>query len=142
MSRVDHWADVRNRQLTAASDHMRADTRTDEFINELKRQVAAREKTIKELCDEISAFQVPSGAFAGRKLAIAVAKAHRISFSDLVSHKREAPLVRARHHAMWEIRQHTKLSMPAIGRILGNRDHTTILYGIRQHERRMLGERE
>jgi chromosomal replication initiation ATPase DnaA len=38
---------------------------------------------------------------------------------------------------MWEIRQRTILSTPQIGRALGNRDHTTVLHGIKRHEKRL-----
>lgn len=36
----------------------------------------------------------------------------------------------ARQHAVYLIAKHTKLSFPQIGRILGGRDHTTILYSL------------
>jgi len=41
----------------------------------------------------------------------------------------------ARHVAMWLVRQKTTLSFPEIGREFGNRDHTTVMSGIRRVER-------
>lgn len=46
-------------------------------------------------------------------------------------------LSRVRQEAMWEIRQRTALSLPQIGRLFGLKDHTTILHGVRAHEKRI-----
>jgi hypothetical protein len=51
---------------------------------------------------------------------------------DLVSHRRSQKVCLPRQVVMWLARHLTTLSMPAIGRLLGDRDHTTILSGIRK----------
>lgn len=38
---------------------------------------------------------------------------------------------------MWALKQEGRWSLPQIGRLLGNRDHTTIIHGVRQHEKRL-----
>jgi len=48
----------------------------------------------------------------------------------LLSKRRQKDLVEARQIAMWLAKMHTTLSLPQIGRTLGDRDHTTILHGI------------
>lgn len=68
-----------------------------------------------------------------------VARRHGFTRQDLEGPSRKQPLAAIRQEAMWELRQRTRLSLPHIGAFLGNRDHTTVLWGIRQHERR-LGE--
>lgn len=55
-----------------------------------------------------------------------------ISKNDLVSERRTADLIPPRHVAYALFKQLTRLSLPAVGRIMGNRNHTTILYGIRR----------
>lgn len=51
-----------------------------------------------------------------------------ITVCDLISRRRQKTLVRARHSAIYLIKQLTPLSYPEIGRQLGYVDHTTILY--------------
>lgn len=58
----------------------------------------------------------------------------------LKSSQRLVVLVRARHILCYLMRQHTGLSYPQIGRILGNRDHTTIMNAVAAVERAILTE--
>jgi chromosomal replication initiation ATPase DnaA len=65
-----------------------------------------------------------------------------VSFDDLVM-PGDVPGARAfaiahpRQEAMWRMRQAGKWSLPQIGRFLGERDHTTVLSGIRAHQKRL-----
>lgn len=43
-------------------------------------------------------------------------------------------IVRVRHYVCWRISRETTLSLTAMGRRLGDRDHTTILHGIRRFQ--------
>lgn len=43
-------------------------------------------------------------------------------------------LMQARFEACWRARNETLLSLPQIGRFLGNRDHTTVLNAVRKYE--------
>jgi hypothetical protein len=101
-----------------------------------------REQRIDTLCAELEALCVVSDPFLGVKIAKAVARAHGITWQEFISKRRHAHITKARQHAMWEIRENTSLSLPLIGKILGGLDHTTIIYGIRQHARRLRGERK
>lgn len=60
-----------------------------------------------------------------------------VSKSELMSNRRDQRVCRARHKCWWLAKQHTSLSLPAIGRMFGGRDHTTIMHGIAMHEWRM-----
>lgn len=53
----------------------------------------------------------------------------------LSSLERADGAVYRRHDAMRDVREHTRLSLPQIGRLFG-RHHTTVLYGIRESRRR------
>lgn len=58
-----------------------------------------------------------------------------ISIADLKSPTRNRKIVKARQIAMYEIRrQRPDMSLPAIGRWFGGRDHTTALHSIRMGE--------
>lgn len=61
-----------------------------------------------------------------------VAKYYGISGLEIISERRSAPVVRARQVAMWICKNTTRHSLPAIGRAMGGRDHTTILHGLRK----------
>lgn len=63
------------------------------------------------------------------------AKYFGITVCDLISKRRQKMLVRARHSAIYLIKQLTPLSYPEIGRQLGYIDHTTILYADHRYSR-------
>ncbi|MBZ9873100.1 hypothetical protein LB542_19825 [Mesorhizobium sp. BR1-1-9] len=53
--------------------------------------------------------------------------------SEIRSNRRNREIVFARQFVMyWTVRL-TKLSLPAIGRLMGGRDHTTCLHGKREY---------
>lgn len=108
----------------------------DSQLNELKRQALEKDKRIAELCAELQELCGGSDPFAAQRILRAVAIAHGLTVRDLTGPRRHKNLVRARHHAMWEIKQNTGLSLPQIGRLLGGRDHTTVIHGLRQYEAR------
>jgi len=72
-----------------------------------------------------------------RAICEEVAATHGVSLLDLRSDRRHERLCVARDEAMWRCRQETTASLPMIGRALGNRHHSTILFGIRRHEERL-----
>jgi len=59
-----------------------------------------------------------------------------VTHEAICSQSRQRPLVTARQTAMYVIRELTDLSYPAIGRLFGNRDHTTVIHAVAktQHE--------
>lgn len=56
---------------------------------------------------------------------------------DLISPCRRRSIARPRQIAMWLANRRTNHSLPAIGRLFGGRDHTTVIHSIRQIERLM-----
>ena len=65
-----------------------------------------------------------------------VAERWRVGPDEIKGPRRLKRISRARQEALYLMRRHTRLSLPHIGQILGGRDHTTVLHGIRVHCRR------
>ena len=60
-----------------------------------------------------------------------------ITVAELIGQCRCKHYVLARQEAGWRIRRECGYSLPRIGKLLGGKDHTTILHGCRAHEKRM-----
>ena len=56
---------------------------------------------------------------------------------DLLSRRRDARTAGARQVAMYLMRNDGRETLPEIGRVLGGRDHTTVLHGCNKIERRL-----
>lgn len=62
-----------------------------------------------------------------------VARRHGISPQDITGRSRSRTIVEIRHEAIVEAHlKRPDLSSPQLGRLFGNRDHTTILYALRK----------
>jgi len=72
-----------------------------------------------------------------RTIAREVAEKHHVLLSDMVSPRRARHIVDARYEAFWRCRNETAMSLPQIGKRFGGRDHTTVLHGVREYERRI-----
>lgn len=96
-------------------------------------EVAANEVTFKspwfEILDEI---ELPPRPISVEDIRRTVGRYFDIQCNDMLSSRKLAEVVYARHIAMYLAKTITQRSMPEIGRRLGGRDHTTILYGVRK----------
>jgi len=63
-----------------------------------------------------------------------VSEHYNIRLSDLIGPRRVRTIARPRQVAMWLAKQLTSRSLPEIGRRFGNRDHTTVMHGVRRIE--------
>ena len=70
-------------------------------------------------------------------IQLKVAEHFAIKITDLSSNRRHQAIARPRQVAMYLSKRLTTQSLPAIGRRFGNRDHTTILHGVRRIEELM-----
>lgn len=61
-----------------------------------------------------------------------------LTYNQMISARRTAPVVYARQIAMYLSKFHTAKSYPEIGRRFGDRDHTTVLHAHRKIERNIL----
>ena len=66
-----------------------------------------------------------------------VAEKHGVTVKDIKSKCRKLCCIRPRHEAAYRIRMEQGLSFPQIGRVLGFRDHTTILHGIKRYAKKL-----
>ena len=82
------------------------------------------ENTLKDLISPYSKKEITP------ELIIDVVAEHfHIKPEDIISHKRSADIAFPRHIAMYLCRQMTQTPLEAIGKALGGRDRSTILYG-------------
>ena len=71
------------------------------------------------------------------KIIHEVARTFGITSDDIRSSKRNSNISNARQIAIYAVREITDLSMNLIGEEFGNRDHSTIVYAIKQIEKNM-----
>jgi len=67
-----------------------------------------------------------------------VGRTYGVTAADIRSTKRNSSISTARQIAAYAIKEITQISMAAIGKDFGNRDHSTIVYAVQQVERNML----
>lgn len=72
-----------------------------------------------------------------RQIIERVARRHGLTFEEITQPSTRST-ARSRQEAMWELRRHTRLSLPQIARQVGVKDHTTVLHGIRAHGKRVV----
>lgn len=73
------------------------------------------------------------------EIILEVAASYGLSIMELIGAQRSRYIAWPRQEIMYRASKETRLSLPQIGRVLGDRDHTTIMYGIRRYEERMKG---
>lgn len=71
-----------------------------------------------------------------REIAAQVAAKHGLTVSDLKGPRQLRGIAHPRQEAMWRMRRELNKSLPMIGAFLGDRDHTTVLHGVRAHAKR------
>jgi len=71
-----------------------------------------------------------------------VADHFKIRHAEMVSARRARQVARPRQIAMYLSKQLTPRSLPEIGRRFGGRDHTTVIYAVRQIEKLRLEDQE
>jgi len=82
----------------------------------------------------------PSHLLTPNRVLDACAAATGVTVSRMVTKRRSHSLVEARQLAMFLLRELTDLSLPEVGALLGGRDHSTVVYGIRCVRTRMAAD--
>ena len=81
------------------------------------------------LNDMLSVSKENSGYFPATQIINSVSDYYGIPPDDITGKKRDLKTSRARHVVMYLLRQQNHTNLSEIGRILGNRDHSTVIYG-------------
>lgn len=107
----------------------------------LARQIADREA--ERVAAVVSQYRLATASLANPKMQVSrikrdIAHKHGVSVEDIDGPRRTAKIARARQEAMWLAYRSTRITLMPLGRLF-NRDHTSVLWGIRQHEARMAG---
>jgi chromosomal replication initiator protein len=125
----------------------RSDANLRRLRGALTRVIAHASLTSKPLSAELIAELIPQVGRSARPTTVEqiqerVATAFGISRAELVGSSRAATPLRARQVAILLTRELTDLSLPQIGRLYGNRDHSTIHNSIRRAEDSLSADEE
>jgi chromosomal replication initiation ATPase DnaA len=75
---------------------------------------------------------IPSRSVDANEVVRCVCQSYMVSPALLLSKDRHKGVAEARQVAYWLFRTLSKMSYPEIGRALGNRDHTSVMSGVRR----------
>jgi hypothetical protein len=70
-----------------------------------------------------------------RRMLNEVAEKHNMPVAAFRSQSRTMPFINLRHEACYRLSTELGFSLMQIGRLMGNRDHTTVLNAIRRHKK-------
>ncbi|MGA0263060.1 MAG: chromosomal replication initiator protein DnaA, partial [Ilumatobacteraceae bacterium] len=101
-------------------------------LNQVDVTVAQAERLLEDLLTD----QAPKQR-TDQELLEELARLLGFSVDALRGKSRQRPLVAARQEAMFVFRELTDLSYPAIARLFGGRDHTTVIHAVEKIQRLM-----
>ncbi|MDT4892676.1 MAG: chromosomal replication initiator protein [Pseudonocardiales bacterium] len=96
-------------------------------LNRQQVDMALTETVLKDLVGESDRPEISAAT-----IMAVTAEYFAVSMDDLVGSSRSRVLVSARQMAMYLCRELTDLSLPKIGQMFGNRDHTTVMHADRK----------
>ena len=70
-----------------------------------------------------------------RKILSEVAEKHGMGINDFRNPSRKMRFINLRHEACYRLSVELHFSLTQIGRLMGNKDHTTVLNAIRRHKK-------
>lgn len=91
----------------------------------------ARDDASQRQVEAYRAWRSPSA-----RIKSEVAEKHGITVADIEGLSRPHELSIPRHELMYRLRVDLEKSYPQIAKLLGDRDHTTVIYGARRHAER------
>lgn len=142
-----HYADIRRRLFNGepppAKPRRLVDVqdrifRPNERLPMVRARVEPKPPRRRDILHVASADFVPE--MTVKQIIAECCQKHGVTMSEMLGLQRFKRIVVARHEAAYRLSKETRLSMPQIGRRLGDRDHTTIIHAIRAHEARMAGK--
>jgi len=114
------------------------------FLSNVRELEGALNRVVAEAMSERQPLTVESAVVAVQDMLInqkkctpkavieAVADFYSMAPEDLKGRSRNKKVVKPRQIAMYLARQETQSSLPQIGKALGGRDHTTVLFGLQK----------
>lgn len=114
------------------------------FLSNVRELEGALNRVVAEAMSERQPLTVESAVVAVQGMLInqkkctpdavieAVADFYSLSPEELKGRSRNKKVIKPRQIAMYLARQETQASLPQIGKVLGERDHTTVLYGLKK----------
>jgi chromosomal replication initiation ATPase DnaA len=110
---------------------------------ELERRVAALPAALRDLAHGLHMLMTDDDRTWLEVLVAAVAAEVGADLEAVLAGDRRRPNAGARHAGWHAIRAGTngRASLPDIGKAFGGMHHTTVLSGLRKHERRLAGDR-
>lgn len=88
---------------------------------------------------DISAFLQPHSRLrTSNEIVFQTAEKYCVSVAEIKGTRRDKFIVKARHECCYRLSKEMGYSLTQIGKILGDRDHTSVLSGIRRHEKRLI----
>jgi len=125
---------------------------SDEILESIARRVQSNIRELEGALNRILAFADLSGSsltpnlvevaladllpqkrnISPAKVLELVASRQGVSVQDLIGQNRSAKVALPRQMAMYILREFNEISLPQIGELLGGRDHTTVMHGIKK----------
>ncbi len=96
-------------------------------LNRSALDIALAQTVLRDIVDQRDA-----NAISPTDIITATAQYFTLSVDDLYGSSRSQAVAIARQIAMYLCRERTNLSLPKIGQLFGNRDHTTVMYAYKK----------
>ena len=96
-------------------------------LNRSNLDMSLAQTVLRDIVDQDDA-----GAISPTDIITATAQYFKLTVDDLYGSSRSQSVATARQIAMYLCRERTSLSLPKIGQLFGNRDHTTVMYAYKK----------
>lgn len=96
-------------------------------LNRSTLDIALAQTVLRDIVDQDEA-----NIISPTDIITATAQYFRLTVDDLYGSSRSQAVATARQIAMYLCRERTNLSLPKIGQLFGNRDHTTVMYAYKK----------
>ena len=96
-------------------------------LNRSSLDMSLAQQVLRDIVDQDDA-----NVISPTDIITATAQYFKLSVDDLYGSSRSQAVATARQIAMYLCRERTRLSLPKIGQLFGNRDHTTVMYAYKK----------
>ena len=113
----------------------------EHLIKALEAHATARNATIKDTVADLI-HDATTGDIDAATIMAVVAEYFTLSMDDLTGSSKTKHIASARQIAMYLCRELTELTLPAIGKTFGGRDHTTVMHAAKKIRSEMTERRQ